>query len=79
MNAKGFGPAAIDRFYKVEIQADRLWGYMAIVGREQLLIDRFGGAQSWGGTSGNTINAVDPGTDFYRAAMTAAIIQFGLN
>lgn len=32
--------------------------YQAIRGREQMLIDHYGGPQSTGGTSGNTINGI---------------------
>jgi len=33
---------------------------MAIRGREQQLIEKFGGAKSGGGTSGNAINGISP-------------------
>jgi len=49
MNAKGFGPAQLDRSSS---------SYNAIRGREQLLIDTHGGAKSMGGTSGNRINGI---------------------
>ena len=62
MNDKGFGPAQLD---KSSPNRD------AIRGREQQLIDRHGGAQSMGGTSGNPINGVsprNPNRDRYREA-----------
>ena len=51
MNDKGFGPAVLDK------TSDN---YEAIRGREQILIDNYGGAQSMGGTSGNAINGIGP-------------------
>ncbi|MEJ0037671.1 MAG: hypothetical protein WDO68_16625 [Gammaproteobacteria bacterium] len=48
---EGYGPAKVD---KNSPNAD------AIRGREQQLIEQNGGAQSTGGTSGNTINGVSP-------------------
>ncbi|MEM8918914.1 MAG: RHS repeat-associated core domain-containing protein [Pseudomonadota bacterium] len=49
MNNKGFGGASLDRWSESR---------SAIRGREQQLIDFHGGAQRWGGTSGNDIRAV---------------------
>lgn len=49
MNAKGFGPAVLDR---------TSYNYQAIRGREQMLIDYHGGAKSMGGISGNAINGI---------------------
>ncbi|MFO0860599.1 MAG: hypothetical protein U0570_08580 [Phycisphaerales bacterium] len=51
MNALGFGPARIDKVTKNK----DAWR-----GREQQLIQKNGGAQSSGGTSGNAINGVSP-------------------
>jgi hypothetical protein len=48
MNQRGFGKAEFD----VSINAH------VIRGREQILIDFYGGAQSMGGTSANTINSI---------------------
>jgi len=45
----GFGPPVVDRYSD---------SYSAIRGREQQLIDYYGGAQSVGGTSANRINGV---------------------
>ena len=47
----GWGPAILDRTST---------NPNAIRGREQQLIDRHGGAQSMGGTSGNRINSISP-------------------
>ena len=49
MNLRGFGPATLDRITK---------SYSAVRGREQQLINHFGGARSMGGTSGNAINGI---------------------
>ena len=50
-NVDGFGPAKLD---KSSTNKD------AMRGREQQLIDSFGGAQSQGGNSGYKINGVSP-------------------
>lgn len=42
----------------------------AIRGREQYMIERFGGAKVGGGTSGNTINGIsskNPKADYYES------------
>ena len=49
MNRKGFDPAVLDKSSS---------DYNAIRGREQMLIEKFGGAKSDGGTSGNAINGI---------------------
>ena len=49
MNDKGFGPAVLDKSST---------NYDAIRGREQMLIDFYGGAKSTGGNSGNAINGI---------------------
>lgn len=49
MNKQGFGKARLD---KSSTNAD------AIRGREQMQIDKNGGAQSSGGASGNKINGI---------------------
>ncbi|AOH55146.1 hypothetical protein ABE28_012375 [Peribacillus muralis] len=49
MNKAGFGKARFDKSSKNKD---------AIRGREQLLIEKYGGAQSKGGTSGNKINGI---------------------
>lgn len=49
MNKKGYGPAILDKSSTNK---------NAIRGREQQLIDYYGGARSKGGTSGNKINGI---------------------
>ncbi|WP_458355275.1 hypothetical protein [Peribacillus frigoritolerans] len=49
MNKEGYGPALLDKSSK---------NRNAIRGREQLLIEKYGDAQSKGGTSGNKINGI---------------------
>lgn len=49
----------------------------AIRGREQLLIDHFGGAQSTGGTSGNAINGIAIGNPNREWYIEQAIKEFG--
>jgi hypothetical protein len=51
MNEQGYGPAKLDKSSN---------NAAAIRGREQLLIEANGGAQSVGGTSGNAINGISP-------------------
>lgn len=68
MNSKGFGPAVLDRSST---------NAAAIRGREQILIDSFGGAKSMGGTSGNAINGIamnNPKRLFY---LTESMKEFG--
>ena len=69
-NADGFGPAVLDKSSS---------NPNAIRGREQMQIEKYGGAKSVGGTSGNAINGVsphNPKADEYRKA---AIKEFGSN
>ena len=51
MNDKGFGPAVLDKSST---------NSAAVRGREQMMIERSGGAKSAGGTSGNAINGIAP-------------------
>ena len=51
MNRKGFKTAVLDKSSS---------NPNAIRGREQFLIDKYGGAKSQGGTSGNSINGISP-------------------
>ncbi|MCX2684299.1 hypothetical protein OO306_01880 [Pseudomonas sp. DCB_AW] len=48
-NSENFGPARLDKS-STDAQAIR--------GREQMMIERYGGAKSTGGTSGNAINGI---------------------
>lgn len=68
MNAKGFGPAVLDK------TSD---SYEAIRGREQMLIDYHGGAQSMGGKSGNAINGIGPNNQKKDIYINAAKGEFG--
>lgn len=64
MNEKGFEPAVLDQSSA---------NYYAIRGREQQLIEYYGGAKSTGGSSGNTINGIsitNPKRDTYIKAAT---------
>jgi hypothetical protein len=67
MNEKGFGPAELD-----ETSPNPL----AIRGREQQLIERNGGAQSMGGTSGNAINGISPKNPRREQYLQAADEEF---
>ncbi|GAA4235731.1 hypothetical protein GCM10022254_43610 [Actinomadura meridiana] len=61
MNDQGFGPAVLDKWVEGTLpvaQRHNDTAYQAIRGREQNLIDFFGGAQSAGGTSGNAIRGI---------------------
>lgn len=68
LNAEGFSAPELDQYST---------DYGAIRGREQQLIDYYGGAQSVGGAARNMINGVgplNPNGPFYNAESTA---QFG--
>ncbi|WP_285780806.1 polymorphic toxin-type HINT domain-containing protein, partial [Microtetraspora sp. NBRC 13810] len=61
MNDQGFGPAVLDKWVEGTLpvaQRHSDTAYRAIRGREQNLIDFFGGAQSAGGASGNAIRGI---------------------
>jgi uncharacterized protein RhaS with RHS repeats len=65
MNLKGFGPARLDRMTT---------SYDAIRGREQHLINYFGGAKNMGGSSGNQANGIwvmNPNRPIYLDASNA--------
>lgn len=49
----------------------------AIRGREQMLIEHFGGAKSEGGTSGNAINGISPKNKKKDQYLEAALKLFG--
>jgi hypothetical protein len=68
MNRKGFGPAVLDKSSA---------NPAAIQGREQLMIDKHGGAKSQGGTSGNSINAVSPANKSWSDYLREALREFG--
>lgn len=67
-NKDGFGPAKLDKSSS---------NSKAIRGREQQLIDKNGGAQSQGGTSGNAINSVSPKNPNAKTYEDAAKKEFG--
>ncbi len=63
MTKKGFGDAIIQDKVEATLPYSRRWrdpSYHAIRGREQQMVDFWGGAKSEGGTSGNTNRAVGP-------------------
>ncbi len=68
MNDKGFGPARVDRSSNNED---------SIRGREQQLIERHGGANRTGGTSGNQNNGVGPRNKKAQQYRDAAQEEFG--
>lgn len=68
MNEKGFGSAVLD-----ETSSNK----DAIRGREQQLIDYYGGAKSEGGTSGNAIRGIDPKNKKKKRYLKAANDEFG--
>lgn len=68
MNEKGFGPARLDKSSKDP---------EAIRGREQQVIEKNGGAQSEGGTSGNAINGIAKDNPKLSERVCAATKDFG--
>ena len=69
MNSRGYGTAVLD---KSSSSAE------AIRGREQMLINSYGGAQSTGGTSGNAINGISANNPKGSIYMDAARGEFGI-
>jgi RHS repeat-associated protein len=81
MNAAGFGRAVVDRYMEGTLPYSARHNdlaYQAIRGREQNLIDFFGGAQSAGGTSGNAIRGIAEDNPLRGTFMHAARRIFGL-
>jgi len=68
MNNEGFGPAKLDNSSS---------NLNAIRGREQQLINKYGGAQSQGGTSGNRINGISAKNPNIQIYIYAAEKEFG--
>ncbi|MBK8909907.1 MAG: hypothetical protein IPM61_01120 [Chlorobi bacterium] len=68
MNKKGYDPAEVERSSTNK---------EAIRGREQQLIEKHGGAQSQGGTSGNAINGISPNNPSGSRYLQQAIQEFG--
>ena len=80
MTDKGFGPAVLDKsVYATKSYAERHGdiSYQAIRGREQSMIDFFGGARSMGGVSGNAIQGVGDDNALRSVYMNAARRAFG--
>lgn len=74
---RAVGVPALDEFRIAQNEAERIRYYNAIRGREQILIDHHGGAQSEGGTSGNSIRGVARGRIEEGMYRSAAIQEFG--
>jgi hypothetical protein len=68
MHAEGFRPAELD------VSSTNA---LAIRGREQWLIEYYGGAKSSGGTSGNAINGISPRNPKRQIYMEEARKEFG--
>jgi hypothetical protein len=77
----GWGPAQLDQsLYATKSYAGRHGdlSYQAIRGREQNLIDYFGGAKSMGGSAGNAIQGISDFNILRQVYMNAARRAFGL-
>jgi RHS repeat-associated protein len=68
MTREGYGPARLDKSSS---------NAQAVRGREQQMIERNGGAQSQGGTSGNKINGISDKNPSGPACKAAASKEFG--
>jgi len=68
VSRRGFGPAELDKSSTSRA---------AIRGREQQLIDAYGGAKSQGGTSGNAINGIARDNPSRQSYIDAAEAEFG--
>ncbi|MGL5694612.1 MAG: polymorphic toxin-type HINT domain-containing protein, partial [Peptostreptococcaceae bacterium] len=68
MSKKGFGSAVLDKSSTNK---------NAIRGREQQLIDRYGGAKSMGGTSGNAVNGISKKNKKKQIYLDASRKEFG--
>nr|WP_240554309.1 MULTISPECIES: polymorphic toxin-type HINT domain-containing protein [Streptomyces] len=80
MTEKGFGPAVLDQSATATKSVALRHSdpsYQAIRGREQQLIDAFGGAQSAGGTSGNAIRGIAEDNPLRGLYLNAATAAFG--
>jgi|APTNR8051073442_1049403.scaffolds.fasta_scaffold04084_3 hypothetical protein len=69
LNSEGFNFGRFDRYS---------FSYDAMRGREQQLIDKFGGARSSGGTSRNQINGISPNNPFRDSYIEQATREFGI-
>ncbi|MFG2927428.1 RHS repeat-associated core domain-containing protein [Streptomyces achromogenes] len=80
MTEKGFGPAVLDKHVDATLPIEQRHSdpaYQAMRGREQQLIDHFGGARSDGGTSGNAIRGVAADNPMLGVFLNAASRKFG--
>lgn len=77
MNSLNFGKARLDRAIKSVATVNDVASRAAIRGREQMLIDHYGGARSQGGNSGNAINGISPYNPLRPVYMSAAEAMFG--
>jgi hypothetical protein len=68
VNEHGFGTARLDAYSK---------NYAAIRGQEELLIEKNGGPQQYGGTSGNRYSGIGMGNTRRLFYLTAARDEFG--
>lgn len=68
MDSQGYGPATLDKSSS---------NPQAIRGREQQMIERNGGAQSQGGSSGNRINGISDRNPQGATCRAAATKEFG--
>ncbi len=82
-HVRGYGPAQLDQFTDATLPVALRWGdpaYQAIRGREQQLIDSFGGARSDrrpGTSSGNAIRGVRANHPLGRIFDAASTVFFG--
>jgi RHS repeat-associated protein len=77
----GFGPAVVDQYMEAALPYSARHSdlaYQAIRGREQNLIDFFGGPRVAGGTSGNAIRGIAEDNPLRATYMHAARRIFGL-
>jgi len=83
MTAQGYGPAELDESRVATLPYSRRWSdpsYQAIRGREQQMIDYYGGARSdrrAGSRSGNAIRGVAKDNRLGRVYHDAATAAFG--
>lgn len=71
LNAEGFSPPVLD------VAATGTNSYEAIRGREQQLINFYGGAQSVGGTARNMINGIADFNPYGSGMINLSIATFG--
>lgn len=74
LNAEGYNPPILDQALMLQQDPN---AYGAIRGREQQLIDYFGGAQSYEGTSRNMINGISYYNPLRSTYIQLSIARFG--